>query len=162
MEVSCHGVLPACGVLSVAVPILYLTCAVFKIPFIWQQWYPQADEKRRKSTAFKAWQRRERERQARLHHGQPNAGDENPEPEPLPRMHEDDADNFLHLAAALKIILAHAVRDDEIGRAKELLYAYLQGFLRVRLLLFTPALALAHAYSALANPLHSLPEHESH
>lgn len=43
-------------------------------------------------------------------------------------MQQDDADNFLKLAAALKILLAHTIRDTDIPRAKELLYGYLRGF----------------------------------
>jgi hypothetical protein len=50
---------------------------------------------------------------------------------PLSRMQEGDAENFLKLAAALKIILGRTVRYDEIGRAKILLTAYLDGFQEV-------------------------------
>lgn len=72
----------------------------------------------------------------RLSSGKGKPGDDKPIPEPQPRMLEEDADNFLKLAAALKILLAHTIRDTDIPRAKELLYGYLRGFLKVLLIVF--------------------------
>lgn len=46
-------------------------------------------------------------------------------------MHPDDADNFLKLAAALKIILGRTVRPDDLLRAELLLKEYLVGYLSV-------------------------------
>ncbi|KAG1809601.1 uncharacterized protein BJ212DRAFT_1484307 [Suillus subaureus] len=48
-------------------------------------------------------------------------------------MHADDADNFLNLAAALKIILGWSISDADIPQAKELLNKYLLRFLEVHL-----------------------------
>lgn len=46
-------------------------------------------------------------------------------------MHEDDSNNFLKLAAALKIILARTVHEADISRAELLLGQYLEGYLEV-------------------------------
>jgi hypothetical protein len=52
-------------------------------------------------------------------------------PSPV-KMVLDDADNFLKLAASLKIILGHVINAADIPRARTLLKEYLQGYVRVR------------------------------
>ena len=47
-------------------------------------------------------------------------------------MYLRDADNFLSLAAAMKILLARTIERSEIPRARELLQDYLHGFEEVR------------------------------
>lgn len=54
-----------------------------------------------------------------------------PYAQPKVRMHPDDANNFLKLAAALKILLARTVRLEDLGRAENLLREYLEGYLVV-------------------------------
>lgn len=58
-----------------------------------------------------------------------------PTEKPKPRMHPDDANNFLKLAAALKIILGRTVQCADLPRAERLLKEYLEGYLSVSLTL---------------------------
>lgn len=46
-------------------------------------------------------------------------------------MHNQDANNFLSLAAAMKILLARTVDVADLPRARQLLQNYLDGFLEV-------------------------------
>lgn len=78
------------------------------------------------------WERGERARQRRRESGTNRAGDDQPAPLPKIRMHADDSDNFLKLAAALKVILARSIRTADLARARALLNEYLQGYLKVR------------------------------
>lgn len=70
-----------------------------------------------------------------------NESDPTMEPfeQPKLRMHPDDADNFLKLAAALKIILGRSIQLTDIPRAENLLREYLIGYLSVRMPLFLGA-----------------------
>lgn len=54
------------------------------------------------------------------------------EPRPTPRMHEDDAINFLKLATVLKVVLARSVRERELTQVEALFMEYLQCYVRVR------------------------------
>ena len=57
--------------------------------------------------------------------------DEPPKPKPKCRMPEGDADNFLNLSAAMKILLARTITKSELPRARELLTDYWWRFLKV-------------------------------
>lgn len=48
-------------------------------------------------------------------------------------MHNQDADNFLSLAAAMKILLARTIDIKDLERARHLLQDYLHGFFKVSL-----------------------------
>jgi hypothetical protein len=92
------------------------------------------------------WQKDERERLNRIDKGTTRTGDDKAAPEPVyddtvplepeARMHPDDADNFLKLATALKIILARTIYIPDLDHAKTLLHEYLVTFLKVFILLF--------------------------
>ncbi|KAA1479991.1 hypothetical protein DENSPDRAFT_789804, partial [Dentipellis sp. KUC8613] len=93
------------------------------IPLIWDEWCPSAISENEK--ALQTWQVRETQHLLRVASGKAKKGDENAAPKPTPRMLEGDADNFLKLAAALKIILGRVIREQDIPRACDLLYGYL-------------------------------------
>ncbi|KAH9948071.1 hypothetical protein B0H21DRAFT_690747, partial [Amylocystis lapponica] len=79
------------------------------VPLIWDEWQPLAEEAHKKK--MKTWQKKEKARLRRIAMGKRRAddGDEPAAPKPKPRMHAQDADNFLSLASALKIILAQCI-----------------------------------------------------
>lgn len=79
-----------------------------------------------------SWENREKQRLIRLTAGKAKKGDDKPSTKPIPQMHPSAPDNFLKLAAALKIILGRSFRDADIPRAKELLRDYLMEYLEVR------------------------------
>jgi hypothetical protein len=85
---------------------------------MWREWLPAAQDEFK--TTYAKW----------LVSG-------NQDQRPLARMQDGDAENFLKLAASLKIILGRTVRRNEIGRAQKLLRAYLEVFQEVRFLLFS-------------------------
>ena len=87
-----------------------------KLPFIWSEWGPKAYEEYLKE--LDQWQQKDEATRGA---------------EPRPRMLENDADNFLKLATALKIVLARSIKHQDIPRAKELLLSYLGEFLNVLL-----------------------------
>ena len=62
------------------------------------------------------------------------SSDDRPKPKPQRRINLKDADNFLKLASAMKILLSRSVTQEELERAKELLQEYLVGFLEVRVI----------------------------
>ena len=62
---------------------------------------------------------------------QPATSDRTPKDKPVPRMIPREPDNFLKLSAVLKIALAQTVNISQLDRAKELLYDYLETFLKV-------------------------------
>ncbi|KAG1755257.1 uncharacterized protein EDB91DRAFT_1042129 [Suillus paluster] len=99
------------------------------IPFLWQEWYPKANTTYEK--ALTSWENRERQRLIRLTTGKPKKGDDKPSMKPVPQMHPSAPDNFLKLAAALKIILGRSFKDADIPRAKELLRNYLMEYLEL-------------------------------
>ena len=80
---------------------------------------------------MKNWEKNEQARLRRLASGLARNKDSTPAAKPQLRMLEGDETNFLKLAAALKIIMARSIRESDIPRAKELLYGYLLGFLKV-------------------------------
>ncbi|KAG2133009.1 hypothetical protein DEU56DRAFT_914034 [Suillus clintonianus] len=99
------------------------------IPFLWQEWYPKANTTYDK--ALTSWENRERQRLICLTAGKAKKGDDKPSTKPVPQMHPSAPDNFLKLAAALKIILGRSFRDADIPRAKELLRDYLMEYLEL-------------------------------
>ncbi|KAI1786548.1 hypothetical protein LXA43DRAFT_1099092 [Ganoderma leucocontextum] len=99
------------------------------IPLIWEEWYPAAQAENTKKQ--KKWEKDEAACKARLSTRAAKLTDGDPLPEPQPCMLKDDANNFLKLAATLKIILAHSIRDSNIVRAKSLLYDYLRTLLEL-------------------------------
>ncbi|PSR72636.1 hypothetical protein PHLCEN_2v11495, partial [Hermanssonia centrifuga] len=80
------------------------------ISIIWKEWLPAA----------------KKQHQAKLDKWKSKKG-EKPE-EPKRRMHPDDGNNFLNLAAAMKIILARTIAINDIPLAKLRLQNYLRGF----------------------------------
>lgn len=98
---------------------------------IWEEWQPSAEKAHEK--ALNAWKKKEAARLARVAKGKRSAdGKEEPaNPKPKLRMISDDADVFLKLAAALKIILGRSIDCAELPRAKTLLQAYLLEFQQV-------------------------------
>ncbi len=76
------------------------------------------------------WRKDEAKRLKRIEKGKRKADGtaEEPKPEPTRRMDRRDADNFLKLAAALKILLARSIALSELDRAQELLQGFLDGF----------------------------------
>lgn len=77
------------------------------------------------------WEDNERKRKNRLRLNKAKAGDDEEAELPVLRMNPNDADNFLKLATALKIMFGRSVRVADLDRAKALLLEYLQGYLKV-------------------------------
>ncbi len=104
-----------------------------KIPLIWEEWSEAAEAEYHKKT--KLWQKEEAKRLKRIEKGKRKADgtEETPRPKPRRRMHLRDADNFLSLAAALKILLARSIEIADLDRAQELLQDFLDGFMEARL-----------------------------
>lgn len=67
----------------------------------------------------------------RIEGGRAAANDDASAERPILRIHPGDADNFLKLATALKIILGRSILLTDLDRAKELLQEYLQKYLEV-------------------------------
>jgi hypothetical protein len=108
--------------------------SLFQIPMVWDEWYPVAVADHLKKT--ENWDKNEQARLRRVAKGKQKAGgkDGKPVPKPAPmRMHADNADVFLKLSAALKIVMARSIDVADLPRAQQLLQDYLLGFLRVRL-----------------------------
>lgn len=80
---------------------------------------------------MKAWEKKDQARLKRIDEGHPVAGDDAPAELPELRMDPTDADNFLKLATALKIIMGRSIRLDDLARAKVLLQEYLRTYLKV-------------------------------
>ena len=99
---------------------------------VWDEWYPVAVADHLKKT--ENWDKKETARLKRNAKGKGKRGkDDEPIAKPAPlRMHADDADIFLKLSAALKILMARSIKISDLPRAQELLQGYLLGFLRVR------------------------------
>ncbi|KAH9911971.1 hypothetical protein B0H21DRAFT_714183, partial [Amylocystis lapponica] len=101
------------------------------IPLIWDEWQPSAQalyEKR-----LSKWTKAEKARVKRIAKGKRRAdGTEEPAaPKPKVRMHSQDADNFLSLASALKILMARTIDRSDLPRARSLLQNYLHGFMKI-------------------------------
>ncbi len=90
------------------------------------------------------WRKEEAKRLNRIEKGKRKADGkmEPPRPEPTRRMDPRDADNFLKLAAALKILLARSIALSELDRAQELLQGFLDGFHEVNFDLISYGLRL--------------------
>ncbi len=80
------------------------------------------------------WRKSEQKRLKRIENGKRKADGctEEPSPKPKRRMDPRDADNFLNLAAALKILLARSIDISELSRAQKLLQTFLDGFMTVK------------------------------
>ncbi|EMD32048.1 hypothetical protein CERSUDRAFT_77644 [Gelatoporia subvermispora B] len=87
------------------------------IPLVWEDWCDVSERDYQKK--LRAWEAK--------HADHPNP--ENPKPER--RMHPQDADNFLSLAAALKTILARSIELADLPRAHQLLQDYLHAFYKL-------------------------------
>ncbi|KAH9914437.1 hypothetical protein B0H21DRAFT_703670, partial [Amylocystis lapponica] len=116
-------------VCAVSTPILALLNSL-QIPLIWNEWQPLAAQAHEKK--MENWKKNEKARLKRISMGKRRAddGNEPAAPKPKPRMHAQDADNFLLLASALKIILARSIDKADLPRARQLLQDYLLGFLK--------------------------------
>ncbi|THH29183.1 hypothetical protein EUX98_g5001, partial [Antrodiella citrinella] len=101
------------------------------IPFIWEEWQPVAEQEYQRKLA--KWRDGERKRRARIAKGKRMSdGSEEPaEKRPTQRMHPSSADNFLNLAAGLKIILGRSIPRSDIPRARLLIQEYLWNFLEI-------------------------------
>ncbi|GBE84638.1 hypothetical protein SCP_0606170 [Sparassis crispa] len=104
------------------------------VPLIWDEWQPSAEATYEKR--MKKWQADDTARLRCISKGKRRAdGTKEPRaPKPERRMHPEDADNFLSLAAALKVIMGRSVNVTELPRACKLLQDYLINFLKVRLI----------------------------
>ncbi|KII90042.1 hypothetical protein PLICRDRAFT_29188 [Plicaturopsis crispa FD-325 SS-3] len=100
------------------------------LPFVWAEWQPAAEKDYEKKK--KAWVDNESKRKKRIEKDKATAKDKKgPAPEPTgPRMHANGADNFLKLAAAMKILLGRSIRLEDLPRARFLLESYLLEYLR--------------------------------
>ncbi|KAL5485641.1 hypothetical protein ACEPAI_6682 [Sanghuangporus weigelae] len=107
---------PAGGSLSAdEYKALVLAFCPVVIPLIWREWQPLAQAEFNK--ALEKWEASERDPTVQKYE------------RPKLRMHPDDAENFLKLAAALKIVLGRTIRLTDLDRAERLLKEYLEGFL---------------------------------
>ena len=77
------------------------------------------------------WRKVEEARIRKVAMGRATEADKAPNPKPKIRMQDEDADNVLKLSAALNIILSRTIILSEQQQAKELLYSYLETFLKV-------------------------------
>ncbi|KAL5520523.1 hypothetical protein ACEPAG_9747 [Sanghuangporus baumii] len=109
---------PAGGSLSTdkykALVLVY--CPII-IPLLWREWQPLAQAEFNK--AIEKWEANERDPTTETYE------------RPRHRMHPDDAQNFLKLAAALKIVLGRTIRLADLDRAEMLLKEYLEGYLTI-------------------------------
>lgn len=109
--------------------VMLLVYAPAVTPLIWEEWGEAAEERHKR--AEKRWKTAE---QKRKKDGLVDADKKTqPKPKPKVRMHPRDADNFLNLAAAMKILLARSIDRADLPRARELLTEYLSGLQEVRL-----------------------------
>ncbi|KAG2350555.1 hypothetical protein BDR05DRAFT_993937 [Suillus weaverae] len=99
------------------------------IPFIWDKWCPKNAATYEK--ALTSWETREWQCLLCVGVGRGQKKDENPSNKPKPQMDPHGSDNFLKLAAALKIILGRSIQDSDIPHAKQLLNDYLLEYLEL-------------------------------
>ncbi|KAH9928238.1 hypothetical protein B0H21DRAFT_712161 [Amylocystis lapponica] len=101
------------------------------MPLIWDEWQPGAQAFYDKKLA--EWTKKDKQRIKRIAKGKRRADDtqEPATPKPQPRMHAQDADNFLSLASALKILMARSIAKADLPRARQLLQDYLLGFMKI-------------------------------
>lgn len=118
-------------------PILHLWVRKLtnsQLPFVWNEWLPDSIKTLEKQVV--KWTKEEERRVRRVAAAeakgqQPATSDCTPKDKPVPRMIPREPDNFLKLSAVLKIVLAQTVNISQLDRAKELLYDYLETFLKV-------------------------------
>ncbi|KAG1816313.1 uncharacterized protein BJ212DRAFT_1480762 [Suillus subaureus] len=110
--------------------------SMFEMPswilLVWEKWYPINMKQNQKE--IESWEKWEQVRIRRVASGKQAQNRKDNEPPTHLKdmaMHADDADNFLNLAAALKIILGWSISDTDIPQAKELLNKYLLRFLEI-------------------------------
>ncbi|KAL5485861.1 hypothetical protein ACEPAI_6903 [Sanghuangporus weigelae] len=109
---------PAGGSLSAdEYKALVLVYCLIIIPLLWREWQPLAQAEFNK--AIEKWEANERDPTTESYE------------RPRHQMHPDDAQNFLKLAAALKIVLGHTVCLADLDRAETLLKEYLEGYLTI-------------------------------
>ncbi|KAG1718381.1 uncharacterized protein EDB91DRAFT_1240882 [Suillus paluster] len=82
------------------------------IPLIWEEWSPKNQEQNKKD--LQNWDKREKARLNQIAKGKGTKKDAEPSAKPVERMHPDDAKNFLHLTAALKLILGRSIHNDNV------------------------------------------------
>ncbi|OCH83767.1 hypothetical protein OBBRIDRAFT_742729 [Obba rivulosa] len=103
---------------------MVLVYCLIVIPLIWEEWGPASDKEYQEQLK-KLKPSASTQSSSRSQHGKLNKKSKTSQDQPQPRMHPQDADNFLTLAAALKIILARTIDVSELERAQDLLQAYL-------------------------------------
>jgi hypothetical protein len=111
-----------------------------QIPMVWDEWYPIAMADHLKKT--ENWDKNEQARLRRVAKGKQKANGKDNQPSSKPgerRMDVNDADVFLKLSAALKILMARSINTTDLPRAKELLQGYLLGFLQVHFAFYMPS-----------------------
>ena len=114
-----------------------------QIPLVWDEWYDVRVQDHLKKV--ENWDKKEAARFKRLDklkeaHSQPpkpapRHSKPTPKPPPNP-MHHQDADAFLKLCTALKIIMARTIIISQLPRARSLLQDYLWLFVEVSINLF--------------------------
>ncbi len=82
---------------------IHSVLTVSRYPLLWKEWQPLAQRDYEKK--LKNWETNERKRVQRIEQGKAKPADKEPASKPELRMHPDDAENFLKLAAALKIVV---------------------------------------------------------
>lgn len=105
---------------------------MLNIPLICEEWYPKNTKQHEKEN--ESWVKWEQARVRRVAAGKAAQNGKDKEPPACPKgipMHFNDAEIFLNLVAALKIILGCSINDANIPCAKELLNMYLLGCLEV-------------------------------
>lgn len=89
-----------------------------QIPFIWNEWSNVADDEyKRKLATWEKNNKARRRRNEKRASGKANSEPKAKAPRPKRCMHNQDADNFLLLAAAMKILLAQTVDVTDLPRA---------------------------------------------
>ncbi|PSR73498.1 hypothetical protein PHLCEN_2v10656 [Hermanssonia centrifuga] len=107
-----------------AITYLLPSCEYLEISMVWEEWI-QAAEKEYK-TKLKNWKKKMQKYLASTNQS------DNPPLKPKRRMYPKDDDNFLCLAASIKILLVRIINIKELPRAQKLLQDYLDGFHKVR------------------------------
>ncbi|KAG0694056.1 hypothetical protein DFH29DRAFT_815742, partial [Suillus ampliporus] len=95
---------------------LALVFGPIMIPLVWDEWYPK--NKAAYEVSLANWEKREVNHVKINAAGKGKKGDNKASEKPVMHMHEGGADNFLKLAAALKIILGRSINDSDIPHIK--------------------------------------------
>lgn len=125
MEGYGAGILPDRG--NVHALYMYSRLTTIQIPLIWEEWGPAAEKEYQKK--LHQWERAREQQLADADDA--DVRQRSALAKPQRRMHPEDADNFLALAAALKILLARSIECDELQQARELLQSYLHKYREV-------------------------------